>query len=164
MTADGKAPAAGQLQRNPDLAATFRRLAQHGAAQGETEHTQCPAVLEVSCGLARGLNTGSSYSFDTGPAPHQTLGQATSTAWQMSSRRLLRQSDGRCNSHSAAAARRGADSRGPCCTPHRIRGPHQHHVPRSSRVRGPPADAGRYYRAASLQVVRRCTAWMLPIR
>lgn len=35
MTADGKPPAAGQLQRNPDLAATFRRLAEHGAAKGE---------------------------------------------------------------------------------------------------------------------------------
>lgn len=35
MTADGKPPAAGQLQRNLDLAATFRRLAEHGAAKGK---------------------------------------------------------------------------------------------------------------------------------
>lgn len=34
MTADGKAPAAGQLHHNPDLAATFRQLAEHGAAKG----------------------------------------------------------------------------------------------------------------------------------
>ncbi len=34
MTPDGKAPAAGQLQRNPDLGATFRRLAEHGAFKG----------------------------------------------------------------------------------------------------------------------------------
>jgi gamma-glutamyltranspeptidase/glutathione hydrolase len=33
-TAEGKAPAAGQLMRNADLAATFRRLAEHGAARG----------------------------------------------------------------------------------------------------------------------------------
>ena len=33
-TAEGKAPAAGQLMRNPDLAATFRRLAEHGASKG----------------------------------------------------------------------------------------------------------------------------------
>ena len=39
MTADGKPPAAGQLQHNRDLAATFRRLAEHGAAKGEARHS-----------------------------------------------------------------------------------------------------------------------------
>jgi gamma-glutamyltranspeptidase len=39
MTADGKPPAAGQLQRNRDLAATFRRLAEHGAAKGGARHS-----------------------------------------------------------------------------------------------------------------------------
>lgn len=32
---DGKAPRAGQLQKNADLAATFRSLAEHGAEQGK---------------------------------------------------------------------------------------------------------------------------------
>lgn len=31
---DGRPPRAGQLQRNPDLAATFRCVAQHGALEG----------------------------------------------------------------------------------------------------------------------------------
>ncbi|KAK9835342.1 hypothetical protein WJX81_003771 [Elliptochloris bilobata] len=31
---DGRPPRAGQLQRNPDLAATFRSVAQHGALEG----------------------------------------------------------------------------------------------------------------------------------
>lgn len=35
LTADGKAPVAGQIQKNPDLAATFRRLSSEGAAKGE---------------------------------------------------------------------------------------------------------------------------------
>ncbi len=34
LGADGRAPRAGQLQRNPDLAATFRAVAQHGALEG----------------------------------------------------------------------------------------------------------------------------------
>lgn len=33
---DGKPPRAGQLQRNPDLAATFRGVAERGALEGET--------------------------------------------------------------------------------------------------------------------------------
>jgi gamma-glutamyltranspeptidase/glutathione hydrolase len=33
-TAEGKAPVAGQIMKNEDLAATFRRLAEHGAAKG----------------------------------------------------------------------------------------------------------------------------------
>jgi gamma-glutamyltranspeptidase len=47
MTADGKPPAAGQLQRNPDLAATFRRLAEHGAAKGEAGHAQKASKAET---------------------------------------------------------------------------------------------------------------------
>ena len=34
-TADGKAPRAGQLQRNADLATTFKALAEKGASEGE---------------------------------------------------------------------------------------------------------------------------------
>lgn len=34
LGANGRAPRAGQLQRNPDLAATFRAVAQHGALEG----------------------------------------------------------------------------------------------------------------------------------
>ena len=32
---DGKAPKAGQLQKNADLAATFKSIAEHGAEQGD---------------------------------------------------------------------------------------------------------------------------------
>lgn len=34
-TEAGNAPQAGQIQRNPDLAATFRAVAEHGAHQGQ---------------------------------------------------------------------------------------------------------------------------------
>lgn len=34
LTAEGKAPCAGEVWRNPQLAATYRRIAQDGAAQG----------------------------------------------------------------------------------------------------------------------------------
>ena len=33
---DGSAPKAGQLQKNPHLAATFRSLAEHGAEEGNS--------------------------------------------------------------------------------------------------------------------------------
>jgi gamma-glutamyltranspeptidase/glutathione hydrolase len=33
-TADGRAPKAGQIQKNPDLAQTFRSLAADGAQEG----------------------------------------------------------------------------------------------------------------------------------
>lgn len=36
-TAEGKAPKAGQLHRNPDLAATFRCLAESGASKGMSD-------------------------------------------------------------------------------------------------------------------------------
>ncbi len=35
---DGNAPKAGQLQKNPHLAATFRSLAEHGAEEGNSQH------------------------------------------------------------------------------------------------------------------------------
>ena len=34
LTPDGRAPAAGEIQRNPDLGRTFRSLAEHGALEG----------------------------------------------------------------------------------------------------------------------------------
>ena len=34
LGADGRPPRAGQLQRNPDLAKTFRAVAEHGALEG----------------------------------------------------------------------------------------------------------------------------------
>lgn len=34
-TAEGKAPRAGQIQRNADLAKTFKSLADYGASEGE---------------------------------------------------------------------------------------------------------------------------------
>ena len=34
MGADGRPPRAGQLQRNPDLAETFRSVAERGALEG----------------------------------------------------------------------------------------------------------------------------------
>ena len=36
-TAEGKAPKAGQLQRNVDLATTFKSLAEKGASEGEQQ-------------------------------------------------------------------------------------------------------------------------------
>lgn len=36
---NGKAPQAGQLQKNPDLAATFRSLGEHGAEEGKSNDT-----------------------------------------------------------------------------------------------------------------------------
>ena len=39
MTKEGGAPQYGQIQRNPDLATTFKTLAEHGAVEGGTPCT-----------------------------------------------------------------------------------------------------------------------------
>ena len=39
---DGQAPRAGQLHRNPDLGATFRSLARHGALEGAGKPARRP--------------------------------------------------------------------------------------------------------------------------
>lgn len=41
LTPDGRAPAAGEIQRNPDLGATFRSLAKHGALEGVLSTDLC---------------------------------------------------------------------------------------------------------------------------
>ena len=47
---DGQGPKAGQLHRNPDLAATFRKLGQEGAQKGvSTELGLCAALCRYFC-------------------------------------------------------------------------------------------------------------------
>jgi hypothetical protein len=41
ITEEGSGPKPGQIWRNPDLAATFRRLAEHGASKGECVRAAC---------------------------------------------------------------------------------------------------------------------------
>lgn len=41
MTADGGAPKYGQIQRNPDLAQTFRTIAEKGALEGVLSPLDC---------------------------------------------------------------------------------------------------------------------------
>ncbi|BDA50498.1 Glutathione hydrolase proenzyme [Coccomyxa sp. Obi] len=47
LTPDGRAPAAGEIQRNPDLAATFRSLAKHGALEGFYRGRIAAAIVDV---------------------------------------------------------------------------------------------------------------------
>jgi len=47
LTANGCAPAAGEIQKNPHLGATFRSLAEHGALEGGILTSGVPHPVHV---------------------------------------------------------------------------------------------------------------------
>ena len=51
LNSAGRAPKAGEIHKNPDLANTFRTLAQQGAAKGEPILNACQNSVGLKCML-----------------------------------------------------------------------------------------------------------------